>query len=72
MTLACAATRVIKAALSSATGTFSAFVAVSREEGRLGRVGMLPVSVSPRGVRGVVAPRFSTRDQVRLETALYS
>jgi len=70
LTLASAATRVIRAALSRTPRTVSAFVSVAREQGALGAVGMLPVTVSPHGVEKVVVPALCRRDQVRLETAL--
>ena len=71
-TLASAATRAIAAALTRTPRTVSAFVSVTRDEGTRGRVGMLPVTLTPRGIGHVVAPILSTRDRVRLETALYS
>jgi malate/lactate dehydrogenase len=71
-TLASAATRAIQSAVTRTPHTLSAFVSVTRAESTLGRVGMLPVTLTPRGLGSVVAPTLSTRDQVRLETALYS
>ena len=70
LTLGSAAARAIVSALTRAPRSVSAFVSVTREEGSLGRVGMLPVVLSLRGVESVLTPALSTRDKVRLETAL--
>jgi malate dehydrogenase len=70
MTLAAGATRAIAAAVTRAPRTISALVVVSREEGALGRAGMLPVTLNPRGVERVMTPTLSVRDRVRLATAL--
>jgi malate dehydrogenase len=70
LTLASAATRVLAVAASRGQDILSALVAVTREEGDRGRVGMLPVTVSPRGVTSVISPTLSSRDRVRLDTAL--
>ena len=70
ITLASAATRFLRAAANRSRLTLSAFVAVTREEGELGRAGMLPVIVHSTGLATVVTPTLSTRDRVRLETAL--
>lgn len=72
LTLASAATRAIRSALGGTPRTVSAFVSVTREQGMLGRAGMLPIVLTPRGLGSVVTTPLSTRDQVRLETALYS
>ena len=69
-TLASAATRLLKAAATRSRLAISAFVAVTREEGERGTVGMLPVILHSEGVAAVLAPTLSTRDRVRLETAL--
>lgn len=69
-TLASAATRAINTARVRTRRTISAFVAVSREEGALGRVAMLPIILAPMGVGTVVTPLLSARDRVRLETVL--
>jgi malate dehydrogenase len=70
LTLASAATRVLAAAASRAQDVLSALVAVTREEGDRGRVGMLPVTVSATGVARILSPNLSSRDRVRLDTAL--
>jgi malate/lactate dehydrogenase len=69
-TLASAATRAVHAALSRAPRPLCAFVSVTREEGVLGNVGMLPVTLSPKGIASVTTPALSTRDRIRLESAL--
>jgi malate dehydrogenase len=70
LTLAGAATRLLAAAAMRIPHTLSAFVAITRQEGDLGRVGMLPVVVNAAGIATVLAPVLSTRDRVRLESAL--
>jgi malate dehydrogenase len=69
-TLASAATRVLLAAARRNHHIVCAFVAVTREEGDRGRVGMLPVQLDARGIAMVLMPTLSTRDRVRLDTAL--
>jgi malate dehydrogenase len=70
LTLAAATTRVIYSAFSRTPQTLCAFVSMTREEGSHGTVGMLPVTLSPRGIASVATPALSTRDRVRLESAL--
>lgn len=69
-TLAGAATRIVSAAARRNHHTVCAFVAVTRDEGDRGRVGMLPVQLDGRGIATVLTPALSTRDRVRLDTAL--
>jgi malate dehydrogenase len=69
-TLASAATRILQAAATRSAHSFSAFVEVGGETGTRERVGMLPVTVSPRGVTAASRPALNARDRVRLETAL--
>jgi malate dehydrogenase len=69
-TLASAAARVLSAAARRNHHTVCAFVAVTREQGDRGRVGMLPVQLHAKGIAAVVTPTLSTRDRVRLDTAL--
>ena len=69
--LASAATRVLRVAATRGRLTLAAFVAVTREEGDQGRVAMLPVVVQPTGVATVLSPTLSSRDRVRLDTALH-
>ncbi len=68
--LASAATRIIRTALTRSPRVHAAFVAVDRDEGTPGRSAMLPVTVRPEGLSGLVAPALSSRDRVRLETAM--
>ena len=69
-TLACAATRFLRVASLRSPLTLSAFVAAGVENGRPAHVGMLPVTMGERGVVAVIRPSMSTRDRVRLDTAL--
>jgi malate dehydrogenase len=70
LTLASAATRVIAAAATRSSRTLSLFVSISRDEGERGRVGMLPARVGVTGIAAVLDPNLSTRDRVRLDSAL--
>ncbi len=70
LTLAGAATRVLRMAATRGLMSVCAFVAVTREEGDRGRVAMLPVTLQSRGIAAVLVPNLSVRDQVRLETVL--
>jgi malate dehydrogenase len=70
LTLASAATRVIAAAATRSGRALSLFVSVSGDEGDRGRVGMLPARVGIDGIAAVLAPSLSTRDRVRLDSAL--
>ena len=70
LTLAGAATRFLRVASTRARLSLSGFVAVSREEGDSGRVAMLPVTMQPAGIASVLSPTLSTRDRVRLDSAL--
>ena len=68
LTLACAAASAITAAAKRTPRTCAAFVSVTRAEGALGRVGILPVTLTPGGIGEVVTPVLTRRDQVRLES----
>jgi malate dehydrogenase len=70
ITLASAATQFLHAAATRGRQTLCAFVAVTREDGERGRVGMLPVTMNAAGIATVVAPALNARDRVRLDTAL--
>ena len=70
LTLASAATRVLRVASTRGALSVCAFVAITRGEGDQGRVGMLPVQVRPAGISAVLTPTLSVRDRVRLETVL--
>ncbi len=69
-TLASAAARVIRSALTRSPRVHIALVALTRDEGTAGRSAMLPVTLAPDGIAQIVAPALSSRDRVRLETAL--
>jgi len=69
-TLAGAATRLIRTALTRSTRVHAALVAVTREEGVPGRSAMMPVTLQPSGIASLVAPALSSRDRVRLETTM--
>ncbi len=69
-TLAGAAARLIRSALTRSTRVHIALVALTREEGTAGRSAMLPVTLSATGIDQIVSPALSSRDRVRLETAL--
>jgi malate dehydrogenase len=71
-TLAGAATRLVRSALTRSPRVHIALVALTRDEGTAGRSAMLPVTLAPGGIAELVAPALSTRDRVRLETALKS
>ena len=70
LTLASAATRLLRSAAARSRHSISAFVAVTREEGDRGRVAMLPIVVTGSSVTAVLRPTLSTRDRVRLDTVL--
>jgi malate dehydrogenase len=69
MALASAATSVLRAIATGGRSLHTVFVSAASPDGR-GRAGMLPVRVAADGVAEVVAPVLSTRDRVRLDTAL--
>lgn len=69
-TLASAATRVIRTALTRTPRVHTALVAITREEGSPGRSAMMPVTLSPAGIVSLVAPSLSSRDRVRFETTM--
>jgi G:T/U-mismatch repair DNA glycosylase len=69
-TLAGAATRLIRTALTRTPRVHAAIIAVSREEGTPGRSAMMPVTLQPSGIATLVAPSLSSRDRVRFETAM--
>jgi malate dehydrogenase len=69
-TLASAATRLIRTALTRTQRVHTALVAVTREEGTPGRSAMMPITLQPSGIATLVAPSLSSRDRVRFETAM--
>jgi malate dehydrogenase len=68
--LASAATRIIRTALGRTPRVHAAIVAVTREQGTLGRSAIMPVTLLPSGLASIVEPALSTRDRVRYETSL--
>ena len=70
LTLASAATRVLAAALRHNRESLCLFVARSREESSPRGAGILPASVTASGISQLLTPTLSTRDRVRLDTAL--
>jgi malate dehydrogenase len=70
MTLASAAARVLRTAVTRSRLSLAAFVAVSREDGMAGRVGMMPVILQVKGIATVLTPTLTARDRVRLETVM--
>lgn len=69
-TLASAAARIIRTALTRAPRVHAALVAVTRDEGTPGRSAMMPVTLQPSGIASLVAPSLSSRDRVRFETTM--
>jgi malate dehydrogenase len=69
-TLAGAATRLIRTAITKSPRLHAALVAVTRDEGTPGRSAMMPVTLQPSGIATLVAPSLSARDRVRFETTM--
>jgi malate dehydrogenase len=69
-TLASAATRIVRTALSRTPRIHTALVAVTRDEGVPGRSAMMPITLQPSGIATLVPPALSTRDRVRFETTM--
>jgi malate/lactate dehydrogenase len=69
-TLAGAATRLIRTALTRTPRVHAALVAVTRDEGSPGRSAMMPVTLQPSGIASLVPPSLSSRDRVRFETTM--
>ncbi len=69
-TLASAASRLIRTALTRSPRIHAALVAVTRDEGTPGRSAMMPVTLQPSGILSLVPPSLSSRDRVRFETAM--
>jgi hypothetical protein len=70
LTLAAAATRVLAAAVMRSARAVIIFAAGPRESAGRFRAGMLPARLAPDGRATVTTPSLSTRDRVRLESAL--
>jgi len=69
-TLASAATRLIRTALTRTPRVHTALVAITREEGTPGRSAMMPVTLQPSGIASLVPPSLSSRDRVRFDTTM--
>lgn len=69
-TLASAATRILRTALTRTPRIHTALVAVTREQGMPGRSAMMPVTLQASGIATLVPPAMSTRDRVRFETTM--
>lgn len=69
-TLASAATRIVRTALTRTSRIHTALVAVTRDQGLPGRSAMMPVTLNASGIAALVAPAMSTRDRVRFETTM--
>ena len=70
--LGLAGARVTEALIQSSRRAFSALMVLDGEFGVRGRVGALPVILSPSGIAHTRAPTLNTRERVRLETALWT
>jgi malate/lactate dehydrogenase len=69
-TLAAAATRIIRSALTRTPRVHASLVAVTRDEGSPGRSAMMPITLQPSGIATLVPPSLSSRDRVRFETTM--
>ena len=69
-TLGLAAARVIEGVLESSRQAFSVLTMLGGEFGVKDRVGTLPALLSSTGIVHTRVPTLSTRERVRLETAL--
>ena len=68
--LGLAAARVAEGLVQNSRRAFSVLMVLGGEFGVRGRVGAIPVNLSPAGVTGTRVPTLNTRERVRLETAL--
>ena len=68
--LGLAAARVTEALVRHSRRAFSVLVVLGGEFGVRGRVGAMPVNLSPAGIASIRVPTLNTRERVRLETAL--
>jgi malate/lactate dehydrogenase len=68
--LGLAAARVTEAMVRHSRRAFSVLTVLGGEFGVRGRVGALPVTLSPAGIATARVPTLNTRERVRLETAL--
>ena len=68
--LGLAAARVTDGLVRQSRRAFSVLMMLGGEFGVRGRVGAMPVHLSPSGIAGTRVPTLNTRERVRLETAL--
>ena len=68
--LGLAAARVTEALVRHSRRAFSVLKVLGGEFGVRGRVGAMPVNLSPMGIANTRVPTLNTRERVRLETAL--
>jgi malate dehydrogenase len=68
--LGLAAARVTEALMASSRRTFDVLTVLEGEFGTRGRVGVLPVLLSQRGIVSTRVPALSTRERVQVENAL--
>jgi malate dehydrogenase len=68
--LGLAAARVTEALLRGSRRAYSVLMMLGGEFGVRGRVGAMPVNLSPAGITHIRTPTLNTRERVRLETAL--
>ena len=68
--LGLAAARVTEALVRHSRRAFSVLKVLGGEFGVRGRVGAMPVNLSPMGIAHTRVPTLNTRERVRLETAL--
>jgi malate dehydrogenase len=68
--LGLAAARVVEALVRHSRRAFSVLMVLGGEFGVRGRVGAMPVNLSPAGITSARVPTLNTRERVRLETAL--
>jgi malate/lactate dehydrogenase len=68
--LGLAAARVTEAMVRHSRRAFSVLMVLSGEFGVRGRVGAMPVNLTPAGIANTRVPTLNTRERVRLETAL--
>jgi len=68
--LGLAAARVAEALIRDSRRAFCVLMVLAGEFGVRGRVGAMPVHLSPSGIAHTQVPTLNTRERVRLETAL--
>jgi malate dehydrogenase len=68
--LGLAAARVTEGLIRHSRRAFSVLMVLGGEFGVRGRVGAIPVNLSPAGITGTRVPTLNTRERVRVETAL--